>query len=139
MGASLTIECDIHFRRRGGGKHKELQTENLQPDATRAGRVPRISRLMALTIRFDFLLQAGAIRDYAELAKLGHVSRARVSQIMNLRLLAPDIQEQILCLPRTEHGRDPIHLRHLQTVARVIDWRRQRLVWSKLCRVRQPG
>ena len=63
-----------------------------------AGRVPRIARLMALALRFEQLLCEGEIRNYAELARLGHVSRARVSQIMRLLSLAPTIQEALFVL-----------------------------------------
>ncbi len=65
-------------------------------------------------------------RTNAELARLGQVSRARITQIMNLLLLAPDIQEEILFLPKTTKGHDPIKLRHLQVVALERDWGRQR-------------
>ena len=71
------------------------------------GRGPRICRLMALAIKMDRLVPEGRVRDFAELARLSHVSCARVTQIMNLNFLAPDIQEEILFLPRTERGRDP--------------------------------
>ena len=57
---------------------------------------------MALAIRFDQLIRDGVVADQTELARLGHVSRARLSQIMNLTNLAPDLQEQILHLPRVE-------------------------------------
>jgi hypothetical protein len=87
---------------------------------------------MALAIRFDDLIQAGEVADYAELARLAHVTRARMTQIMNLLMLAPDIQESILFLPRVESGRDPIHLRQLQPIALVPDWRKQRKLWSQL-------
>jgi hypothetical protein len=59
-----------------------------------------------LTLRLDKLVRTGAIADYATLARLGHVSRARVSQILSLLLLAPDIQETLLFLSPTERGRD---------------------------------
>jgi hypothetical protein len=85
---------------------------------------------MALAIRFDRLIRAGEVADYAELARLGHVTRARVTQIMNLLMLAPDIQEQILFLPRVLGGRDPIHLRQLQPIALIPDWRKQRKLFS---------
>jgi hypothetical protein len=84
---------------------------------------------MALAIRFEQLIRVGEVTDYAELARLGHVTRARITQIMNLRLLAPDIQEQLLFLPRVERGRASIHLRQLQTIASVPDWRKQRKLW----------
>src|SRR5262249_25865107 len=70
--------------------------------------------------------------DYAELARLGRVSRARISQIANLVLLAPDIQEAVLFLPRTQQGRDPIRLRHLQPIALEPNWQRQRRLWAAL-------
>jgi hypothetical protein len=54
-----------------------------------------------------------------------------MSQIANLANLAPDIQEAILFLPRTEHGRDPVHLRMLQPIALVFDWKRQRRMWQE--------
>jgi hypothetical protein len=101
-------------------------------EAVSAGRVPRVSRLMALAIRFDQLIHSGEIADFAELAELGQVSRARVSQIMNLLMLAPDIKEAILFLPRTPRGRDPIHLRMLQPIALQPDWRKQRQKWNEL-------
>jgi hypothetical protein len=87
---------------------------------------------MALAARFDGLIRSGAVADYAQLADLGHVSRARISQIMNLLLLAPDIQEQILFLPRTRNGRDPIRLALLQPIALSPDWGRQRRLWKEL-------
>ena len=87
------------------------------PKPVPLGRVPRVARLMALAIRFNQFIHEGLVADYASLARLGHVSRARISQIMNLLLLAPDIQEQILFLPRTRNGRDPMRLARLQPMA----------------------
>jgi hypothetical protein len=87
---------------------------------------------MALAIRFEQLIRTGSVTDYAELARLGHVSRARLTQIMNLSLLAPDIQEAILFLPRTVSGRDLIQERDLRPIAAVMDWPRQRRMWTQL-------
>jgi hypothetical protein len=87
---------------------------------------------MSLAIRFDEHIRSGVVADYAELARLAHVSRARITQIMNLLMLAPDIQEAILFLPQTECGRDRIHIRQLQPIALVPDWRKQRRLWAPL-------
>ena len=46
---------------------------------------------------------------------------------MNLLLLAPDIQEAILFLPKTTSGHDPIKLKHLQPICLEMDWGRQRI------------
>ena len=71
-----------------------------QPDQVSAARclarIPRITRLMALAIKFETMVERGEVRDYADLARLGYVTRARLTQIMNLLLLAPDIQFRIL-------------------------------------------
>jgi hypothetical protein len=87
---------------------------------------------MALAIRFESLLRDGHVKDYAELARLGHVTPARVSQVMSLLYLAPDLQEAILFLPRTERGRAPIILRQLLPLTLVLDWRKQRQRWAEL-------
>jgi hypothetical protein len=87
---------------------------------------------MALAIRFEQLIRAGEVTGQAELATLGHVTRARVSQIMCLGCLAPDVQEEVLFLPRTTKGRDPIQLQNLLPIARIADWRKQRVQWNDL-------
>lgn len=71
-----------------------MQTGKAGP--AKGAQIPRIARLLALTIKLEELMRQGAVRDYAELARLGHVTRARVTQIMSLCYLAPDIQEAIL-------------------------------------------
>jgi hypothetical protein len=58
--------------------------------------------------------------------------RRRITQIMNLLQLAPDIQEALLFLPRTAKGRDPIRERHLRPIAAELDWRTQRAMWARL-------
>ena len=90
--------------------------------------VPRIARLMALAIRFEGLLRGNRIRDYAELARLGRVTRARITQIMKLLLLAPDLQEQILFLPHTQG----LNERNLRSIVRQIDWNEQRRMFQEI-------
>lgn len=132
MTTTLTIECDIHFDRKGRGSRKVMETGPRRHRPKEPGRVPRVARLMGLAIRFERMLHDRVIENYSELAALGHVTRARVSQIMNLLHLAPDIQEALLHLPRTERGRDPIILRQLQPIASTLDWRKQRRLWHDL-------
>lgn len=96
------------------------------------GRLPRLSRLLALAIHLEGLVQSGNVADYAEIARLGHVTRARVSQIINLLQLAPDIQEEILFMPPTLEARDPIGLHQVQPIAMVLSWPKQRHLWQTL-------
>ena len=131
MSTTLTIEVSVHFQHIGHGGRKTLRpgeaTVPLPP-----GRVPRVARLMALALRFDDLIRSAQIATYSELASLGQVTRARVSQIMSLLCLAPDIQEALLFLPPTLHGRDPITLADVLPLAAALDWRKQRRLWRKL-------
>ncbi len=131
MNDHLKIEVNISFNR--NGRKASLQASSDDPVVPRTrGRLPKITRLMALAIRFERLLADSVATDYAELARLGHVTRARLTQIMNLRLLAPDIQEAILFLPSIHSGRDPVILRDLQAIALTVNWRQQRHLWKRL-------
>ena len=85
-------------------------------------RLPRVSRLMALAVRFDKLVRTGKIHDQSQLAVLAHVTQARMTQIMNLNLLAPDIQEELLHLPPAEAGRESIHEKALRPITAELDW-----------------
>jgi hypothetical protein len=94
------------------------------------GRPHRMARILALAHRLDELVRSAAMRDYGELARLGHVSSARICQFMTLLHLAPAIQEYLLFLsagdtiPITEPG--------LRKIAREPDWERQREIFERL-------
>lgn len=82
------------------------------------GQVPRVARLLALAHHFKRLLAEGIVRTQGELAALAGVTRPRVTQILNLLLLAPNIQEELLFLPPAEHGPEPTTERTLRYVLR---------------------
>ncbi len=98
-------------------------------ESTPAGRVPRITRLLALAHRIDVMIRSGEIRDWAEAARLTGVTRARMTQIANLLLLAPKIQEDILNLSDVSRGEDPVTERSLREVAAQADWQSQEVPW----------
>jgi hypothetical protein len=131
MSTTLTIELPVHFQRCGHGSRKQMRP-GVAAVPVPPGRVPRVSRLMALALRLDELVRTGQVGSYSKLASLGHVTRARVSQILSLLCLAPDIQEALLFLPHTQRGRDPIILAELMPLAASLDWRKQRRLWRKL-------
>ena len=128
----LTVQCKVHFNQGYHGRKQMAVGETPAPRPQPAGRVPRIARLMALAIRFDGLVQHGDVKDYADLARLGHVTRARVTQIMNLLNLAPDIQEAILFLPLVQHGRDPTKDWQVRPIAAEPEWGKQRRMWGSM-------
>jgi len=107
-----------------------------RPEPVEPGNVPRVSRLMALAIQFDGMIQRGEADDYATLARLGFVTPARMTQIMALLNLAPDIQEQLLFLPRTTRGPDPVTERGLRAITAVLEWDRQWEMWRPLLQKR---
>ena len=120
----VTYTLDVRAR----GREPKTGPTGSQLAQAAAHPIPRIARLLALAIRWEGLLRNQTIRDYAELSRLGGVTRARMTQIMQLLDLAPDIQEQILFLPRS-HG---INERNLRPVLRRIDWTEQRRLFQHL-------
>ncbi len=100
--------------------------------ASPAERVPRVAKLVALAIRFNELIRDGVVADQAELARLGRVTRARLTQIMNLLNLAPDIQEQVLHLSRSAPELACLTERDLRPIAATPDWRTQLHDWREL-------
>src|SRR5713226_5882639 len=96
-------------------------------DRVSVGRIPRVTRLLALAHRIDGMIRSGEIRNWAEAARLAGVTRARMTQIAKLLLLAPKIQENILNLPNVTRGPDPVTDRALRAAAAQVDWRRQKV------------
>jgi hypothetical protein len=136
MSTPMTVTTAVDFSREARGRRRIECGPKAEAPSHQPGRVPRVARLLALALRFAEQIRTGALSSYVELAELGQVSRARISQIMNLINLAPDLQEAILFVPATVHGRDVIHLRLLQPIAAAFDWKRQRRLWKELVAAR---
>jgi hypothetical protein len=121
---------------RGGARFAFAVAAPTRPGVSRRrterGRVPRISRLMALALKLEGLVKEGRFGNWAELARDGQVSRARLSQILSLLNLATPIQERLLFLPKVCSGPDRITERHLRPIARVVDWQEQQRLFAAL-------
>jgi hypothetical protein len=130
---AVQVETTISLRPRGyrSGPRSAVTAESKAP-----ARRPRIARLMALAIKFQGMVDSGEVRDYADLARLGYVSRARLTQIMNLLLLAPDIQEAILGADGPCTRSTLMAERHVRSLAKLVPWEDQRRAWTALPR---PG
>ena len=118
MSATAVFTVDFHASGRLG----------MRPLHT--GRVPRVARLLALAHTLDAKIRSGEFDDMAHAARVCGVTRPRVTQIMNLLLLAPEIQEAILDLPPVAKGRDPITERNLREIVAEPWWDRQMALWS---------
>lgn len=117
-------EVQLQWDRRKGRPGRQKAGPPLGP------RIPRITRLMALAIKFEDMIARGEVRDYAELARLGFVTRARLTQIMNLLLLAPDIQEAILMEDRVAAA--SLNEHQLRAVAGIFGWVEQRWAFAEM-------
>jgi DNA invertase Pin-like site-specific DNA recombinase len=106
--------------------------------ATPTERVPRITRLLALALKFEELFRSGAVSNYAVLARLARVSPSRVTQMTSLLSLAPDIQEQILFLRPTEAKQLRISEPSLRKLTATLLWNKQREEWRNMLRSVRP-
>lgn len=131
MSEEKQVDTLLH-KKRDGKRIVLAEGKAPQPKRPPIGRLPRITRYMALAIYYEDLIRKGHVHDYAEIATLGHVTRARVTQIMNLRLLASDIQEELITMDRVIKGRDSLSLRHMQAIALDPSWINQRNYWTSL-------
>ena len=132
MSKPVSVDFQFSIKQRGRGAKKRIVEGAAQSDESKPAleRIPRISRYMALAIHFEDLIRQGVVTDFADLARLGHVTRARVTQIMNLRLLAPEIQEELLLGEKNCDNRIPIQMKSLQFLATICSWRTQRQLWQ---------
>jgi hypothetical protein len=91
--SALSVEYRIDF---GGSRRNRARKKPSARPKRMTNRLPRITRLLALAHHLQELIDQGLVADYADIARLSGITRARVTQIMNLTLLAPQIQEKLL-------------------------------------------
>jgi hypothetical protein len=89
--------------------------------------------MVALAHRLDAMVGSGQVKGYSELARLGHVTPARLSQILLLLHLSPGLQEEILFASVAQARRIPE--RELRRIAREPDWGSQRELFDKLLHI----
>jgi len=128
------VELKVHFqtghhgqRRLRGGKNEKQSTGNRED-------LPRLTRLLALAHRWNHLIEEGAVANYSEIARLMGLSRARVTQIMDMLYLAPKIQEEILLPPNGEKSELTVPDRIMRPITRIPEWNDQRALWRRLFR-----
>src|ERR1700730_13883067 len=115
--SAVEIQFRLHATKRPAGI-----TGSSDAPPSGNGRLPRVTQVMARAIQFQDMIQRGEARDYADLARLGCLTRERMSQIMELVWLAPDIQQEILELPPTVGGRFPASELAIRKIASILSW-----------------
>lgn len=100
-------------------------------------RVPRryparIARQVALAFALRRRVESGEFDDFASMARALGFTRARITQLMDLLLIAPEVLEEILFL-ELPAGAQPVSERALrEALCRSVEWREQRRVWEGL-------
>jgi hypothetical protein len=85
----------VTFKARLRSRHRPRKSTPARPTA-RPRRSDRAARMLALAYHLDRLIEDGVLRDYADAAQVLGVSRARVTQIMDLLGLPPAAKEEFL-------------------------------------------
>lgn len=127
MSGRVQISKPFSLERKARGRR---QRRSEPVSAAHVGRVPRVSQVMALAIHCEQLIQRGLIKNQSELAHYAQISTGRMTQIMTLLNLAPEIQEKILCLPEVERGRATLTEIEVRRIAMEPDWTVQRRIWG---------
>ncbi|MBY0310733.1 MAG: hypothetical protein K2W85_01545 [Phycisphaerales bacterium] len=129
---------EVHFTASRHGR-KELREgpEPAVPLVVAEARPARVARLIALAHRIERLVRSGDLRDYAQAARAAGITRARASQIVDLTLLAPDLQERLLLMERRDGEPEPLGEQDLRPIVRMPDWAEQRRVFESLMKSRQ--
>jgi hypothetical protein len=112
----------LHRVRRGRGKGFSAEPP---PEPSR--RPARVAVTLALAHTIQRAIDRGEIRDQAEAARRLGVTRARMTQIMDLTRLAPDLQEGFL-FPESISGLESLGERTLRVIVRAVSWGDQRLL-----------
>src|ERR1700752_3004035 len=120
QNSAVEIQFRLHAIGRAGREKSSSETLG-----SASGRLPRVTQVMALAIQLQDMIQRGEARDYADLARLGCLTRERMSQIMELIWLAPDIQQEILYLPPSPGGKYPISEVAVRRIAGILSWPEQ--------------
>jgi hypothetical protein len=88
-------------------------------------RPAKVARMLALAHKLQRAIDRGEYESRADLARAYGLSRARITQLMDLLLLAPDIQEKVLFLESVD-GREPFGEPRLRRVTLAEGWAGQR-------------
>ena len=126
MHSAAEIQFPLYSPLRGNGN------ATAEAEVPARGRLPRVTQVLALAIQFQEMIRTGEARDFADLARLGGLTRERISQITRLAWLAPDIQIEILYLSPQPAARFPLTERAVRRVAQKISWTEQRQDWTNL-------
>ncbi|KAA0250332.1 MAG: hypothetical protein EDX89_22930 [Acidobacteria bacterium] len=103
------------------GRRKRFESAPPPPPERRPARV---ALQLALAHEVQRAIDRGELKDQADAARRLGLTRARLTQLLDLTLLAPDIEERVLLLEAV-NGVEPITERGLRHVPRARIWQEQ--------------
>ena len=126
----IIVEFECRFQQKNGRKniHMGKAVHDKLPSQP-APHIPHITKLLARAHYYQKLVDDGTVKDYAEIARLTGTSRARITQIMSLTLLAPEIQQEILFLPPGKPLPQHVKERNLRKISKTLIWEEQKAIW----------
>lgn len=92
-------------------------------------RPAKVARILALAHHIQRAIDSGAVADRAAVARKLGLTRARVTQLLDLLLLAPEIQDSVLHAEAVD-GAEPFTERTLRPIALAVSWTEQRETWK---------
>ena len=125
----LTFTCDLRRIRRGHGH--AFTDKPAPPPRLPVHRPAKIARLLAWAHKAQRQIDDGEFETRAHLARHLHVTKARITQLLDLTLLAPAIQEELLFLEAID-GKEPVSERGLREVVGTVEWAKQSIDWSHM-------
>jgi hypothetical protein len=124
MTSAPTATCVVKFEQSPGRAPRKKQPPL-------ESRVPRVARLLGLAHRIERMIHEGELKDWADAARLVGVTRARMTQIANLLLLAPHIQELLLAGSSVVASDDRVSEHVLRSVVSDASWEQQERQWGR--------
>lgn len=128
---ALTVRVPLRLRRPDVEPPVERPLPPRLSQTRYSARPARVAVLLATAHRFDEMLRSGAVSSLEQLARRLGVTRARVSQILMLTMLAPDVQEEVLALRREEGKKRRVTEVDLRRMVAEPEWAKQRALWVK--------
>ena len=107
-----------------------FSTEPPPPPPASVRRPSRVARMLAFAHRIEAAITRGEYHDRADASRQLGVTRARLTQLMDLMLLAPDLQERILFSEAVD-GVEPMTERGLRQLVGRGRWAEQRSSWQR--------
>ena len=118
------------FRVRAGQRWKLTEQEPAtEPEPV--SRPARVALMLALAHTLQGAIDKGIYESRAHMARQLGLTRARVTQLLGLLMLAPDIQEALLFMEAID-GSEPLSDRALRPLVQMSSWAEQRQAWQRL-------